>query len=57
MNDPEALAGAIRRYFDDDALQERLRAATVASVARFAPAAIYSRLEALLEEAASVRVS
>jgi len=53
MNDAEALAGAIRRYFDDEALQERLRAATVASVARFEPEAIYARLEALLEEAAS----
>ena len=53
MNDAEALAGAIRRYFDDEALQERLRAATVASVARFAPEPIYARLEALLEEAAS----
>jgi glycosyltransferase involved in cell wall biosynthesis len=53
MNDAEALAGVIRRYFDDEALQERLRAATVASVARFEPEAIYARLEALLEEAAS----
>ena len=57
MNDPDALAGAIRRYFDDEALQERLRAATVASVARFAPDAIYARLEALLEEAASAHES
>src|SRR5919108_606582 len=57
MNDAEALAGAIRRYFDDEALQERLRAATVASVTRFAPEAIYARLEALLEEAASGHVS
>jgi glycosyltransferase involved in cell wall biosynthesis len=57
MNDPDALAGAIRRYFDDDALQERLRAAAVASVARFSPDEIYGRLEALLEEVASARVS
>jgi glycosyltransferase involved in cell wall biosynthesis len=57
MNDPEALAGAIRRYFDDEALQERLRAATVASVARFAPDEIYGRLEALLEEVASAHES
>jgi glycosyltransferase involved in cell wall biosynthesis len=57
MNDPEALAGAIRRYFDDEALQERLRAATVASVARFSPDEIYGRLEALLEEVASALAS
>jgi len=57
MNDPEALAGAIRRYFDDEALQERLRAATVASVARFSPDEIYGRLEALLEEVASAHAS
>lgn len=57
MNDPEALAGAIRRYFDDDALQERLRAAAVTSVARFAPDEIYGRLEALLEEVASAHAS
>jgi len=57
MNDPDALAGAIRRYFDDEALQERLRAATVASVARFSPDEIYGRLEALLEEVASARAS
>jgi glycosyltransferase involved in cell wall biosynthesis len=57
MNDPEALADAIRRYFDDDALQERLRAAAVASVARFSPDEIYGRLEALLEEVASAHAS
>ena len=57
MNDPEALAGAICRYFDDEALQERLRAATVASVARFSPDEIYGRLEALLEEVASAHAS
>ena len=57
MNDAEALAAVIRRYFDDEALQERLRRATVPSVARFAPAEIYLRLEALLQEAASGRAS
>jgi glycosyltransferase involved in cell wall biosynthesis len=50
--DPDALAAAIRRFFADDALQSRLRAAAAGSVARFAPDAIYGRLEALLEEAA-----
>jgi glycogen(starch) synthase len=57
MNDPDALAGAIRRYFDDEALQDRLRAAAVASVARFSPDEIYGRLEALLEEVASAHAS
>jgi glycosyltransferase involved in cell wall biosynthesis len=57
MNDPEALAAAIRRYFDDEALQDRLRGAAVASVARFAPEEIYGRLEALLEEVASAHAS
>jgi glycosyltransferase involved in cell wall biosynthesis len=57
MNDPEALAGAIRRYFDDEALQERLRGAALASVARFSPDEIYGRLEALLEEVASAHAS
>ena len=53
--DPDALAAAIRRYLDDGALQERLRAETVGSVARFAPAAIYGRLEKLLLDAAQAR--
>jgi len=57
MNDPDALASAIRRYFDDEALQDRLRAAAVASVARFSPDEIYGRLEALLEEVASAHAS
>jgi glycosyltransferase involved in cell wall biosynthesis len=50
--DPEALAGAIRRFFADEALQERLRATARESVARFAPGPVYDRLEALLREAA-----
>jgi glycosyltransferase involved in cell wall biosynthesis len=50
--DPEALAAAIRRFFADEALRMRLRAAAAGSVARFAPEPVYARLEALLEEAA-----
>jgi glycosyltransferase involved in cell wall biosynthesis len=50
--DADALAGAIRRYLDDDALQERLRAAARASVEAFAPARIYDRLDEILHEAA-----
>src|SRR5437588_12398997 len=52
MNDPDALAGAIRRYFDDEALQERLRAAAVASVARLSPDEIDGGLGAPREEVA-----
>ena len=51
--DPEALAAAIRRYFADAALRERLSAAAPTSVDRFAPAAIYDELEQILERAAS----
>jgi glycosyltransferase involved in cell wall biosynthesis len=53
--DPAALAAAIRRYLDDPALQERLRDATIGSVARFQPDAIYARLEELLLETAERR--
>jgi len=51
-NDPEALAAAVRRFFADDALRERLRAAAAPSVAEYAPERIYARLESVLEEAA-----
>jgi glycosyltransferase involved in cell wall biosynthesis len=50
--DAEGLAAAIRRYFDDDALRERLREAAPASVERFAPERIYGRLVEILAEAA-----
>lgn len=53
MNDAPALAAAIRRYLDDPALERRLREAAAPSVARFAPDAIYGRLEELLAEAAA----
>jgi glycosyltransferase involved in cell wall biosynthesis len=51
--DVEALAGALRRFFSDPALRERLRAAAVPSVAAYAPARLYARLEAVLASAAS----
>jgi glycosyltransferase involved in cell wall biosynthesis len=51
--DAEALAAAIRRYFDDEALRSRLCAAASSSVDRYAPAAIYDQLEGILERAAS----
>jgi len=46
--DPEALAAAIRRFFADGELRERLRAAAAPSVERFAPAAIFDMLEETL---------
>jgi glycosyltransferase involved in cell wall biosynthesis len=50
--DSEALAAAIRRYFEDAGLRERLRAAGPRSVERFSPEPIYARLEELLRETA-----
>jgi glycosyltransferase involved in cell wall biosynthesis len=50
--DADALAGAIRRYFADAELQERLRAAAAASVAEYAPEHVFARLERELERAA-----
>jgi glycosyltransferase involved in cell wall biosynthesis len=50
--DVGGLAAAVQRYFGDDALRERLRAEAAASVADYAPARVYGRLEAILEEAA-----
>ncbi len=51
--DVAALAGAIRRYFADEALRLRLRAATRDSIGDYAPERIYGRIEELLREAAS----
>lgn len=50
--DPEALAAAMRRVLTDDALRARLAAGAKRSVAAIGRDAIYSRLEALLAEAA-----
>jgi glycosyltransferase involved in cell wall biosynthesis len=50
--DPEALGAAIKRFFADQELRERLRAAAAESVRRFAPEIVYARLEAILEDAA-----
>jgi glycosyltransferase involved in cell wall biosynthesis len=50
--DPEALAGSIRRLFDDDALRARLAERAPASVERFSPQRVYHRLEAILSEVA-----
>jgi glycosyltransferase involved in cell wall biosynthesis len=50
--DAGALAGAIRRYFGDDELRRRLRAAAAPSVAEYAPERVYGKLEELLRRAA-----
>lgn len=55
IRDPEALSRAIRRYLDDPALQERLRAETVGSVARFEPEQTYAQLEHVLLDVARAR--
>ncbi|MGE5273393.1 MAG: glycosyltransferase family 4 protein [Verrucomicrobiota bacterium] len=52
-HDPEALAGAVRRFFADEALRDRLRAAAPVSVDDYAPERVYTLIEQLLEEAAA----
>jgi len=49
--DPAALAGAIKRFFADEALRGRLRAAARSSLGDYAPERIYGRIEEILEEA------
>jgi glycosyltransferase involved in cell wall biosynthesis len=51
--DAGALAEAVRRYFADDQLRERLRAAASASVAEYAPDRVFGELEATLRRVAS----
>jgi len=51
--DAAALGEAIRRFFADDALRERLRAAAAPSVAEYAADRVFARLEDVLEKAAS----
>jgi glycosyltransferase involved in cell wall biosynthesis len=50
--DTAALTSAVRRYFSDDALRERLRAAAAASVAAYAPERVFGELEATLRRVA-----
>jgi glycosyltransferase involved in cell wall biosynthesis len=48
VGDAGALAGAIRRFFDDDELRGRLRAASAGSVADYAPDRVFAQLEETL---------
>ena len=51
--DVDAFAGAMRRLLDDDELRSRLAAGAQPSVAAIGREPIYTRLEAILAEAAS----
>jgi glycosyltransferase involved in cell wall biosynthesis len=50
--DTTALADAVRRYFGDPALRERLREQAAASVAHYSPESVFSRLEDVLRSVA-----
>ena len=50
--DGAALADAVQRYFADEALRERLRAAAASSVAAYAPERVFGELEATLRRVA-----
>ena len=50
--DAAALADAVRRFFGDEALRERLRAAAASSVAAYAPEVVFARLEETLARVA-----
>ena len=50
--DTAALGEAVRRYFADDELRERLRSAAAASVAEYAPERVFGELEETLRRIA-----
>ena len=50
--DTDALGEAVRRYFTDAELRERLRAEAAASVAEYAPERVFGQLEQKLLEIA-----
>jgi glycosyltransferase involved in cell wall biosynthesis len=50
--DTAALGDAVRRYFADDELRERLRSAAAASVAAYAPERVFGELEETLRRIA-----
>jgi glycosyltransferase involved in cell wall biosynthesis len=53
QGDVDALAGAIRRFLDDDGLRARLTEAAAPSVEHLAGERVYTRLEEILERSAS----
>ena len=53
IEDAEALAAAVGRYFGDGELRERLRAAAAPSVEEYAPERVFARLEDKLARAAA----
>jgi glycosyltransferase involved in cell wall biosynthesis len=52
--DTDALGEAVRRYFADDGLRERLRSAAAESVAGYAPEVVFGELEATLRRIAGM---
>jgi glycosyltransferase involved in cell wall biosynthesis len=52
LGDSQALGAALRRYFEEDGLRERLRAAAAPSVAKYAPERIFAQLEEALRRVA-----
>ena len=50
--DPDALAAAVRRFFTDEQLRERMRAAAAHSVDAYSPERVFERLETILLSAA-----
>lgn len=53
VQDSAALAAAIKRFFADEEMRGRLRAASRTSVGDYAPERIYGRIEEILKEAAA----
>jgi glycosyltransferase involved in cell wall biosynthesis len=51
-HDPDALAAAVRRFFSDEELRRRLRAAAADSVSAYSPERLFGEIERLLTEAA-----
>jgi glycosyltransferase involved in cell wall biosynthesis len=52
LGDSQALGAALRRYFEEDGLRDRLRAAASPSVAEYAPERIFAQLEEALQRVA-----
>jgi glycosyltransferase involved in cell wall biosynthesis len=46
--DPDAFAAAVRRFFSDQGLRERMRAAAAESVDAYSPERVFERLESIL---------